>query len=254
MAQLVKTVGGLAIASVKTMQGLAIASVKTVDGVDNTASGGGNTYAFVQTVSTLNGDSGSTTVASPSITVTAGNLIVAWVKWETATTISGVSDGTTAFTAGTLKAHANADLNGQFFYLLSGNSGAKTITVTFSASTPFRRIIVCEFSHTSAAAFDTQNTGSGSIAAAPVVIASGSITTNAAAGLALGGYSEYSGNTMNTPRVATNAAVGKPNSTSVGLPWTWYFITSGSVSGASDCNMSNGNTNDAWVVNAIAFK
>lgn len=37
--QLVKTVNGLAIASVKTEAGLAIASVKTINGLDNTASG-----------------------------------------------------------------------------------------------------------------------------------------------------------------------------------------------------------------------
>ncbi len=38
MAQLVKTVNSLAIASVKTCEGLAIASVKTIDGIDNTSS------------------------------------------------------------------------------------------------------------------------------------------------------------------------------------------------------------------------
>lgn len=45
MAQLVKTIGGLAIASVKTVGGLAIASVKTVAGLDNTAAAG-NTATF----------------------------------------------------------------------------------------------------------------------------------------------------------------------------------------------------------------
>ena len=44
MAQLIKTIDGLAIASVKTVNGLANASIKTVDGLDNT-SGGGHTYA-----------------------------------------------------------------------------------------------------------------------------------------------------------------------------------------------------------------
>lgn len=39
MAQLVKTVAGLAIASVKTVDQLAIASIKTIDGLDNTAGG-----------------------------------------------------------------------------------------------------------------------------------------------------------------------------------------------------------------------
>lgn len=43
MAQLVKTISGLAIASVNTIQGLAIASAKTVMGLDNT-SGGGATF------------------------------------------------------------------------------------------------------------------------------------------------------------------------------------------------------------------
>lgn len=253
MAQLIKTMGGLAIASVKVINALAIASVKTVDEVDNTASGGGNTYAFVQAVSTLNGDAASLTIASPSITVTAGNLLVIWVKNETAQTLSSVSDGTTTFSLGTEKTHTNNDLHGRFAYLLSGNAGAKTITATFTSSAAtFRRIIVCEFSHTAAAVFDTQNTGSGT-STAPIVIASGSITTNAGAGLALGGYSEYSNDVMNTPRVATNAATGKPNSTSSGLPWMWYYITSGAVTGTADCNMSTGGSSD-WVVNAIAFK
>lgn len=40
MAQLVKTIGGLAIASVKTVGGLAVASVKTIGGLDNTSGGG----------------------------------------------------------------------------------------------------------------------------------------------------------------------------------------------------------------------
>lgn len=254
--------GSFAAAAITDVMGITVTTASTIlghtpnSGIMGTAlvaSGGSpNTYAFVQTVSTLNGDAGSTTVASPSITVTAGNLVVAWVKWETATTVSSVSDGTTTFSAGTLKAHANTDLNGQFFYLLSGNSGAKTITVTFSASTPFRRIIVSEFSHTVSAVFDTQNTGSGAGATGPVVIASGSVTT-AAQGLVLGGYSEYGAAVMNTPRVATNAATGKPNSTSSGLPWMWYYITSGIVLGAADCNMSTG-SNESWIVNAIAFK
>jgi hypothetical protein len=45
MAQLVKTVQGLAIASVKTAQGLAIASAKTIMGVDNTSGGGGQDFS-----------------------------------------------------------------------------------------------------------------------------------------------------------------------------------------------------------------
>lgn len=43
MAQNVKTVAGIALASVKTVCGLAIASVQTIAGVDNTGGGGGPT-------------------------------------------------------------------------------------------------------------------------------------------------------------------------------------------------------------------
>jgi len=47
MAQNVKTIQGLAIASCKTVQGLAIASAKTILGVDNTS--GGATYTLQET-------------------------------------------------------------------------------------------------------------------------------------------------------------------------------------------------------------
>lgn len=57
MAQLVKTVIGLARASVKTINGLAIASVKTVMGLDNTAAG----YAFTETFEGSQTDSQSET-------------------------------------------------------------------------------------------------------------------------------------------------------------------------------------------------
>lgn len=44
MAQLVKTMAGLAIASVKTVNGLAIASVSTIAGLDNTSGGGPDVF------------------------------------------------------------------------------------------------------------------------------------------------------------------------------------------------------------------
>lgn len=75
MAQLVKTVQGLAIASVKTVQGLAIASVKTVQGVDNTS--GGTPTVSVVGATQQNVSITSTTIATPTtIDVVAGDLIV----------------------------------------------------------------------------------------------------------------------------------------------------------------------------------
>jgi hypothetical protein len=57
MAQLVKTVQGLAIASVKTTQGLAVASAKTILGLDNTS--GGSPAAFSDDFNRANGALGA---------------------------------------------------------------------------------------------------------------------------------------------------------------------------------------------------
>lgn len=46
MAQLIKSINGLPIASVKTRNGRAIASAKTINGLDNTASGGTPTLLY----------------------------------------------------------------------------------------------------------------------------------------------------------------------------------------------------------------
>lgn len=73
MAQNVKAVCSLAIASVKAIDSLAIASVKTVVGVDNT-SGGGGTPALVQSISAA--DFGSDPTATLN-GIAGGNLMVA---------------------------------------------------------------------------------------------------------------------------------------------------------------------------------
>lgn len=61
MAQLVKTMAGLAIASVKTVNGLAIASVKTVAGLDNTSSASYTLVYDCYTASNFNTDIGVST-------------------------------------------------------------------------------------------------------------------------------------------------------------------------------------------------
>jgi hypothetical protein len=78
MAQLVKTMAGLAIASVKTVNGLAIASVKTVAGLDNT-SGGGPPFSYDFTGADLSAwDSAKFTTLSglgaPNIVSNQGNF------------------------------------------------------------------------------------------------------------------------------------------------------------------------------------
>lgn len=74
MAQNVKTVMGVAIASVKTFEGVAIASVKTIMGVDNTTGGAG--LAVDASSPILFTTAGAATVDSASFTAPANSLIV----------------------------------------------------------------------------------------------------------------------------------------------------------------------------------
>lgn len=75
MAENVKTVNGLAIASVKTFDGLAEASCKTIMGVDNTSGGGGSwTYSIAVAGTDTNDTSNNVVPIFQEITLTAGTV------------------------------------------------------------------------------------------------------------------------------------------------------------------------------------
>lgn len=91
MSQLVKTINGLAIASVKTVDGLAIASVKTVNGLDNTAA---SAPAFVEEVavtSNYEATASLTTTVTLSGSIAAGNRAVLAFSCG-GLTLTGVTD------------------------------------------------------------------------------------------------------------------------------------------------------------------
>src|SRR3990167_9667045 len=101
-------------------------------------------FAFVQSAAN-SADASGTSLAITVSSTGAGNLIVVYVGWEgaAASTISA-SDGTSSFTLATLK--DGTDNHAQFLYLLVANSGATTITITWSAARTFRRGHAWEFS------------------------------------------------------------------------------------------------------------
>lgn len=74
MAQLIKSIEGLAIASCKSVEGLAIASVKSIMGLDNTASGG---LTFIQDFESSFDGTVSATAATGSFSVQTGDILVA---------------------------------------------------------------------------------------------------------------------------------------------------------------------------------
>jgi len=256
MAQLVKTIGGLAIASVKTLGGLAIASVKTVAGLDNTSGGGGG-GPFVAVQNTNNTTSGQTvstvsSISTSAITgVGAGHAILAWVKHEGAPTTITVSDGTTSFSPGTKTNHSNGDFSGQWFYLPSSvASGTVTYTASFSVAKPFCSIIVWEYSYTGTASLDTEatNQSNGSTA-----VTSTNLTTSATNTVVLGGYGEYSPELLSAALVNGSAANTLMQLASSSVSGAWARIMSGTFTGAATATLSGGGTDD-WICNAIALK
>jgi len=135
MAQLVKTVAGLAIASVKTIQGLAIASVKTVAGLDNTSGGTptGNVFSHVAGSPVVLGNSGSSTYPGGAV----GDIIVVLAGWENTGTFTGLTasnDG--ALTMGTaVSANSTGATVG---WVVATSTSAGTITATVSGTCDFR--------------------------------------------------------------------------------------------------------------------
>jgi len=133
MAQLVKTIGGLAIASVKTLGGLAIASVKTVAGLDNTSGGGGGTWSHIDA---KGGGGNSATLSAAALTAaSAGDTIMGWVCWEDpAITLTSVTDGTNTYTLLHNPTTGDGSARAAMFYCLSVSAGTFTVSANLSSA------------------------------------------------------------------------------------------------------------------------
>lgn len=216
--------------------------------------GGGGPFVFVKSVGTRNSGSG-TTLTAQLLTVTAGNVIIAWVKHEEAPTTLTVSDGTSTFTPATKVNHGNNDLSSQFHYLLASvASGTVTYTATFAAAKGFRSFVVFEFDPTATAAFDTEPTGGGASGSGGT-LSSGNMTTTVNDGLVLGAYGNYGSETFTTMAINGVAAAGiqgddGSTTTSQTGGAVWYRIPTATFTGAATGTGVTG----SWILNAIAIK
>ena len=190
-------------------------------------------------------DSG-TTVALTG--VTAGNLIVIWVKWEGASSNGNAtcSDGTSSFAMATAGHRGTSAPSSQFGYLLSANGGNKTYTVTVPAGGGFIRLRVAEFSYTGGTlSFDVENIGSGS-STAP---ASGNVTTTGTDELVFGGYGEATVATSSSPLINGLAASTLPTQGS--YTRLWYKTFASTFTGNASITLSAAGS---WVCNILSFK
>lgn len=186
--------------------------------------------------------------ASIAATVTAGNLIVLYMDWETSPTTSvTVSDGTSSLVVKSLANNGNNEL-GQFAYLLSANGGAKTFTITPSLAASFSALILMEFAPPAGKtiAYDTEAVNTGS----STTPSSGNLTLTAGADswLVLGGTGNFSGNAASAGLVNGAAAyelIG--GTTDQGA--AWYQVVTSTFTGPVACSI----TSAAWVANGISF-
>jgi hypothetical protein len=191
------------------------------------------------------GDASATTLTVQLTNVKAGSLMVAYVKWEgpAASTVA-FNDGISAFSADTLNSAANDDLHGLFFYLLSSStSGTVDYTATWSASTPYRRLLIYEYSYSGSVSLDASSRAT----ATSGDLTTGDITTTGSDEIVFAAYGEYNANTTMTEQIKGLAA---DQILRAGFASMWSKSFSNPFTGAAT---ATGNS-AAWLGNVIAFR
>jgi hypothetical protein len=104
--------------------------------------------SIVQASAIVFDDTGGTVASiSQTITVTAGNHIVAQVNFaDTGTGTCSVSDGTAYTVSDSKRRHVGQNESSQIFHLPNAGGGSHTVTATFSPSAAFPRLRLYEVS------------------------------------------------------------------------------------------------------------
>lgn len=244
MAQLVKTVNNLAIASVKTVENLAIASVKTIDGLDNT-SGGGGASAFVFSQSASNSDNAAVATVTFGSSIPAGCLIYVFIKWEGTGNPTGVTEnGGGSFTAGTEPTpQEGGDLSCQGFWLLSATGGGTVINIAYTGTCTFTRAIAIRWTYGGTAT----KVASGQASAASGNPVSQSVSNSGSFRLNVTGIGNYTGQAYTNLLIGGVAGDAEPDA-QVSDTWAWYNTEALSAETAN-CTLGSG----AWVMDLECF-
>lgn len=140
-------------------------------------------------------DTADNSFATGALTVNAGDAIVCGVKWETAGTLSSISDGTNSLTLTTSQTYASGAAFLQGGYLANAAGGGSGIfTFTFSSgSTDYKRGACVTYSGAATSSLlDQQSTNS---AAAGPNATSGNVTTTNANNACVGWGGAFTGGT-----------------------------------------------------------
>jgi hypothetical protein len=183
-------------------------------------------------------DAASTTIALAfDSNVTAGNFIVVYGFCDSGGTVASIAD-TIGNSYAQDVSHANADpYEPSVWSAQSPNGGANTVTITFSASKAFRRIVIIEYQDILAANPTDVTAGADGVSTTP---ASGAAGTTVDGDLCLGFCVDVSGSPV-TYTAGTNIA------------WTKFEDTASSVAPVAaeeGEKASAGSVNADWTLSA----
>lgn len=206
---------------------------------------------------------GTGAIGDTSVTksVTAGNLLVAHIKWEGGATLTGGAWGSgNTWTIASQTNHSTGSEPGSAIaYVLSAASTASiTVTPIFSGSPSYQRIELEEF-NSSAGSWDVdgsaitgQGSGGGGSGSYSCSSPASSITTTAA-GVVFAGVAEYAALGTVTAGGSPAFTQGAPGSGTPNGESFCVFLLSGSAQTVTPgASINSGYTR--WVMSAQAFK
>lgn len=178
MAVLVKTIDGLAYASMMRRNGQAKTSIKNICGLDVTAAG----LALISHTGKAGTVGGVTTNA---IDTSGANFIILHVSWYGSGSAGSVSDNKgNTWTPLTAKITTNSA--SRLFYSFSPNVGTGH---TFTASAEYSSLQVMAWSGIASSPFDVENGGTGTGGS----LSTGSVTPSQASSVLITGFSDGNG-------------------------------------------------------------
>lgn len=201
-------------------------------------------------------DAASSTIASTDLAVTAGDLIVCGVKWESTTTaVSSAADNhSNVYVVGTAKANggSNGEPHGHIFYsLAAANTSATTnVTATFTdASATFRRLRCVSYNVSTTVVLDVEANGAATTGSAPTTGAFSTVDTVEYVFALVAGFSSSEAYTL--PLIGGNTATvrGTTGADTVAFDYTTAAAIS---SGTANNTMLPGT--HRWTIVSAAFK
>lgn len=209
-------------------------------------------WTVVGSVSQYSG-AGGTSVASPSITVAAGDVVVVNASNQSGNTMTVADDLANALTAAPHGAELSSTLREQTFYQLSApTAGSRTYTITFGASSSSRSVRVTVLRPSGGtASLDTDGGNNG--LDSTTTISSGNITTSADSGAsAVVAGACAQGATFSAQ--AVNGVAADDVETDPGpICCQWTSIGQGTFTGAATTTLTAGGPN-RWLITVVAFK